>query len=92
MVKVYEQDKEAGTLTFTKPKAERGEKAKKAVVTWVGLNVPTENYNGLAELAHLDGFEPDADTEKGQATQTATAVRSYINLAIEMLLAKRAES
>jgi len=80
-------DRTAGKVTF--PKAEAQVKPAKSDVVRVHMDVPANSYKGLANLAARDGFKPNAKTPKGQANQTAAVCRTYINLAIDILLAKR---
>ena len=51
--------------------------------------IPKATMSKLSKLAIKDGFKPNAGTDKGVAIQLSKAGRTYVLMAIDMLLAKR---
>lgn len=80
-------DKVTGKVTFPKPEAKA---AAAAPVDMAYIAIPKAVMGKLAGVAVKDGFTPDAETPKGKQNQTSKACRTYILLAIEMYLVKRA--
>ena len=78
-------DPKTGVVTF--PKADPKTGATAADMQYVAI--PKGTMANLAKLAKADGFNPDATSEQGKAIQTSKAARTYVLLAIQMLLDKR---
>ncbi len=79
-------DTTKGAVTFPKPEDKvAGEKQKKGYVY-----LPQATLDKLVTLARQDGWKPDAETDRGKAQQANKAAAVYVNLAVQMLLDKRA--
>lgn len=80
-------NKGTGIVTFPKPEAK---KAAAPAEDMAYVAIPKAAMNQLVSLAHKDGFKADAETDRGKANQASKAARTYVLLAIDMLVAKRA--
>lgn len=78
---------ETGTVTF--PKAGKKSAEPEAVVY---PSIPKSLMDRLLQLAYADGYEPDAETDKGVQQQNTKAARAYLLMGAERLLADREAS
>lgn len=86
MAKVQGVDVTTGKVDFKPAKGE-----KKATIEVARLAITKEQFDKLLTLAYKDGYKPDATTDKGGQAQNTRVVQTYVRLAVDGLLVKRAE-
>ena len=84
---MYGFNLETGKAMFEKPKAEKAAK-----VETERVNITSEQFYKLLDLAKADGFDQDADTDQGKKAQNTRTVSGYVRGAVDALIAKRSES
>lgn len=79
-------DPKTGKVTFKPVEKKEGESTP---VEGQYILLPLSYKERLTTLAYNDGFEADAETEKGQQIQLSRAMKTYTLLALDMYFATR---